>query len=143
MKAMLEIAEHVARQYVIGTQTGRMSKIGATIAVGVVFLTGCVFIAISAYFWLLTFYVSHIAALLTGLLLVGLSALVLVGLKLRARAELKKIEQRQTELKLLAEEALMECYCKYSDDATDYIKSNPKQSLLFAALAGFAASRSL
>lgn len=142
MKPILDIAEHVARHYVIGTQAGRISRISASAIAGVILLAGCFFVIFAGYFWLTTIYFSHIAALLTGLVLILFSVLLLAGLKMHARAERKKQLQKQQELILLAEEALSEC-CKYSEDATDYIEKNPKQSLLFATLAGFVASRSL
>jgi hypothetical protein len=142
MKPILDIAEHVARQYVIGTQTSRISRISTSAIAGVIMLIGCFFVIFAGYFWLTTMYFSHIAALVTGLVLIRFSVLLLAGLKLRARAERKRQLQKQQEMIILAEEALGEC-CKYSDEATDYIKQNPKQSLLFATLAGFIASRTL
>ena len=137
MQRAFTLAENVMTQYALGSQAS--ARIGAGLAAGTVFLTGCVFIAVGFLFWLMTMYEPHIAALITGLVLSGIGLLILGVLKLRAQAKINRQKRRQQEMLQIVEDAWNE-YAQYSDEAVGIVRRNPKQSILIAMAAGFLAS---
>ena len=136
MQSVMSIIEQVTYQYMVGAQAARAKRIGPMVLLGLLFTAGCFFITFGFFFWLAETYATPMAAVITGLFLILISALVLAFMNYRANRERIILERRHQELMLTAQ-SLSAQSGEIAEELKDFTYANPKQTLAFAGLAGF------
>ena len=136
MQSVLNIIEPLVYQYIVGTQTARLRRIGPSIMLGVLFTAGCLFITFGFFMWISATYGAPLAAMITGLFLILISALVLGYMNYKARRELVLLERRHQELMVTAQELTAQSG-EVARELEEFVYTSPKQTMLFASIAGF------